>query len=482
VVEVAPPEQKPGPLGPYVDLGRPAWQQVLALAGPALAQQWLLIAVNLSDRLLAGRFLRVPADVQAATQAAQTTANYLAWFLLSYAVLVSVGATTLVAHLTGAGDRKGAVRVTNQAVLLGFVLGLLGAAVGLASLPAVLGWLHLHGTAADLAEAYLRPLFLVLPIQMAGTAGVACLVGAGDTRTGLWVLGGVALLNLPLAWGFFHGVAPLPGLGFVGIAVGTALSQGLGGVVVLGVLLRGRAGLSLHARLLRPRWGLLRRILRISVPAAADSLSMAIGYLWFLGIVNALGDVAAAAHGIALTWEALAFQSGSAFGTAAIALVGQHLGAGRPERAARAGWMAFGLGTAVMLTMGVLFFILAVPMFHVFCPHASQDRIVEAGVPVLRLVAFGTPALASTMVLLYALRGAGDTRFPVLFTWLGFFVVRIPLAYLWTAEPPALAWAIAPEGGAGLFGAWLAMLADMYLRGLLVLGRWAGGRWRRMRV
>jgi Na+-driven multidrug efflux pump len=267
-------------------------------------------------------------------------------------------------------------------------------------------------------------------------------------------------------------LGPLPRLGFTGIAVGTAVSQTLGGLAVLAVLLRGRAGLRVRPRLLWPRPDILRRLLRISVPAAADSLSMAVGYLWFVGIVNRLGDVAAAAHGIALTWEALAYQSGSAFGTAAITLVGQHLGARRADRAARSGWVAFGMGAGVMALMGAVFFVLAGPMFRLFCPHPGQEPIVAAGVPVLRLVAFAMPALASCMVLGWALRGAGDTRVPVLFTWLGFFVIRIPLAYLLTE----------PRLGLGLLGAWLAMFADLYVRGLFVLWRFAGGRWQRLRV
>src|SRR5262249_1876299 len=160
-----------------------------------------------------------------------------------------------------AGDQRGAVRATNQAVLLGLVLGLLGAAVGLAALPSLLGWLNLHGTAAKLAADYLRPLFLVLPVQMMGTAGSGRPGGAGGgAPRGLWGVGGVGLLTLPLAWGFFHGLGPVPGLGFIGIAVGTAVSQALGGAAVLAVLLAGRAGLRLHVRLLRPRPDLLRRM------------------------------------------------------------------------------------------------------------------------------------------------------------------------------------------------------------------------------
>src|SRR5262249_47803464 len=145
-------------------------------------------------------------------------------------------------------------------------------------------------------------------------------------------------------------------------------------------------GLRLDWRLLWPDYHLLHRLLRVSIPAGFDSLSVTVGQLWFLSLVNRLGDVARAAHGIALGWEAMAFLSGAAFGTAAMTLVGQNLGAGRPDQAARSGWTAFGLGAAVMCTMGVIFFTLAPWMFAQFCPDPEQAPIIDAGVPVLRLV------------------------------------------------------------------------------------------------
>ncbi len=125
-----------------------------------------------------------------------------------------------------------------------------------------------------------------------------------------------------------------------------------------------------------------------------------------------------------------------------------------------------------MAFMGVVFFVLAGPMFRLFCPGAGQEAIVEAGVPVLRLVAFAMPALASCIIFTAALRGAGDTRVPLAFNTLGFFGVRLPLAYLLTRSPLDL----------GLYGAWLAMLADLLVRGLFFLGRFAGGRWQRIGV
>src|SRR5438552_2797173 len=97
---------------------RPLWRVVLALALPVLAHQYLILSVSLSDRLLAGRY-----QGEAVYQSAQTTANYMAWFIMSYTVLVSVGSTALVARFTGAGERALAVHVTNQSIVLAVVLG-----------------------------------------------------------------------------------------------------------------------------------------------------------------------------------------------------------------------------------------------------------------------------------------------------------------------------------------------------------------------
>jgi putative MATE family efflux protein len=467
---------------------RPTWKVVLELGWPVLVQQLLAWVVMLSDTLLAGRFPpHAGGQGQVASQAAQTTATYLMWLLTSYTVLVSVGSTALVARFIGADDRAGAVHVTNQALLLAAFLGLAGGVVGLVWVQDLVALLQLRGEVAAFAVEYLRPLFALLVFQMIESAGVACLVGAGDTRTGLWVLGGVAIINLPLAWGFHRGIGPIPGMGFPGIALGTAVSHLLGGVAVLIVLARGRMGLRLDMKLLWPDWGLLRRLLRISVPAGIDSLTVAVGQLWFLSVVNRLNaatnGAAPAAHGIALRWEALSFLTGTAFGTAAMTLVGQNLGAGKPERAAQSAWTAFGLGCLSMCFFGAVFYTLAPQMFQLFCPSPSQRPIIEAGVPVLRLVACAMAPLAASIVFTAALRGAGDTRVPVLFTLTGFFLIRIPLAYFLTSREVDLG-VLGVWRGAdlGLKGAWLAMCVDVFVRGGLILLRFAGGRWRRIEV
>ncbi len=440
-------------------------RQVLALAWPVLALQALVMSVELSDRFLVGNLPGEGAAVTRSMLTAQGTAHYVAWFIGSYTAFVTVGATALVARCVGARDWRTAIDATHQSLLLGVAVGVVGGVAGLLLLRPFVELLGLSGPSADFATTYLRPMLALLPFRVVEVAGVACLVGAGDTRTGLVVQGGIAVLNIALAWTLSRTL----GLGFVGVPLGTGLSYAFGAVAVVTVLTLGRAGLRIHPRFLRPRWDLQARLLRVSVPAAVDSLSLVGGQMWFLHIVNKLGDTAASAHGIAIGWEALGYLSGYAFGVAGMSLVGRALGAGQPQMAIRAGWTAFALGCGVMCLMGAVFYTLAPAMFWLFCQQPEQRVVIDTGVPVLRLIAFAMPAIASTIIFASALRGAGDTRVPVAFTWLGFLGVRIPLAYLLTSGPLDM----------GLYGAWVAMVADVAVRGTLLALRYAGGLWTR---
>lgn len=470
--------------GPWnVRRAGPIWKSVLALALPALAQQYLHLIVRLSDQYLADNFELPDPAHRKVYLAALTTAGYLYWFVSSYTVLVAVGATALVARFVGARDFALARHATGQAVVLGIAFGLLGTAGGVLGLPWLISALQLEGESARYCTEFLTPLAAMLVFQVTESACVACLAGAGDTKTGLKVLGVVAILNVPLAWVLCFGIGPWNGLGFVGIALGTGLSHLVGCIVLLAILARGRSGLKLTGANLVPDFALLRRLLRVSIPVGIDSLSVAACQLWFLSVVNGLGDTAAAAHGVALQWEALGFLAGGAFGTAAMTLVGQNLGAKDPARAARSGWVALAMGGGVMVVMGLVFVIFAVPMFRLFCHEDGSQAVIDTGVPVLRLIALAMPALASQIIFTSALRGAGDTRVPVLISWIGFLGVRIPLAYILTRPFVNLGpLGTIPGANLGLFGAWIAMCLDIWVRGSFFAIRFASGRWKATEV
>ncbi|MFO0909431.1 MAG: MATE family efflux transporter [Isosphaeraceae bacterium] len=261
-------------------------RQVVSLAIPVLIEQTLLYFVGLSDTLITGRYLAED------HLAAVTVAGYLLWFLSSLLTVVSVGATALVARMFGANERPVAVRITQQALLMAMILGTLIAVGGIALAPGIVWALNLRGEPAQLAVVFLRIVLSVTPLLACTTAGVACLRGAGDTRTGGWVMVLVNILNVTFTWTLVRGWGPIPAYGFPGVAAGTAVAEGIGGIIVLVVLARGRSGLVFNVRDPRPSWPEIRRILRISLPATGESLTNVLCQLWFLGLINRLGPVA----------------------------------------------------------------------------------------------------------------------------------------------------------------------------------------------
>ena len=444
-------------------------RQVLWLAGPILVEQSLLYLVGLSDTLLAGRYLSIE------HLAAVTVGTYLLWFLGSLLTIVSVGATALVARFYGANRRPAAVRIAEQSIMLALLIGVAILGVGWIATPWLVRVLNLTGSSADAATLFLRIVLSVTPLLACTTAGIACLRGAGDTCTGMWVMVLVNAINVSLSWSLVCGFGPVPALGFPGIALGTACGEGIGGLVVLAVLARGRSGLRIGPRGMVPAWFEIRRMLRISLPAAGERLTNISCQLWFLSLINNLGPDATAAHGVAIRCEAIAFLTVTAFSVAASTLTGQYLGAGRPDLAGRSASTAWALGVLVLAALGVVLFTQARAMFELFL-GGRQPQVVALGAPVLRVVAFAFPALATIDVLSGALRGAGDTRWPWVFVLVGYLAVRLPLTYL-LATPTT-------NGGLGwgLYGAWIAMFADLCVRGLLVAGRFLHGGWRLARV
>ncbi len=450
---------------------------MLRLAIPVLAEQVLAILVWFSDRVLTGHYLQTP------HLAAITLMAYLLWLMWGVFSVVGIGATAMVARFTGAGDWKSARRLSNQAFIVGAVLA--GAAVLLGALlgeRAIL-FLQLDGEAAVLATIYLQYMLPVLPLLMLQTVGIACLRGAGDMISGLVVMAIVNLVNVAVSWALVLGLGPLPQLGWRGIAIGTLCGFVVGGVLVLGLLVRGRSGLRLHWSGLRPDVDLIGRLLRVGLPGGADQLSVIGCQLWFVAVINQLGDRATAAHGVAICVESMAFLPGTAFQLAAMTLVGQYLGAQDYHKASRAVLMACLVGGGLMTAVGVVMYTQAHPLAQLFV-RPQQADVALLAVPLLRTVSLAMPALALTMILSGALRGAGDTRWPLVFSLVGLLGVRIPAAY-WlafeTIEIPGVGW-VFTGCGLGVVGAWYAMVTDLSVRAVLVVYRFAHGGWKRVEV
>ncbi|MBI1901268.1 MAG: MATE family efflux transporter [Planctomycetia bacterium] len=437
---------------------------MLRLALPVLVEQLLSLAVIFSDLALTGHFLGQT------DMAAMTMLSYIMWLIPSLFALVGIGATALVARFCGAKEFDLARRATHQALLLGAGLMLCVMLVVYFAAEPLLGRLNLSTSALPLAVRYMRLVGLALPAIMLVTVGPACLRGAGDTVSGMLAMGLVNLINIATAWTLVRGSLGAPELGWDGLAFGVLAGYWAGAIVILVLLLRGRAGLRLSWQELTLDRELSGRLLRVGVPGGSDLLSVILCQIWFVSIIFRLGDDAAAAHGVAVRIEALAYLPGYAFQIAAATLTGQYLGAKDPKRAARGVGMALLAGGGLMIAAGLVMLFGAEMLVHLFVKGDKVDVIALAA-PLLRIVSFSMPALALLSILSGALRGAGDTRWPFLITLVGLVGVRIPLAYLFTGHYEL-----------GVQGAWYAMVIDLVVRATLITARFKSGVWKHIRV
>jgi len=278
----------------------------------------------------------------------------------------------------------------------------------------------------------------------------------------------VNLLNVVVAWTAINGPFGLPRLGVVGSAMGAATGRLVGGLLVVIILLRGRAGIRLRLSNLRLDWAMARRILRVGLPTGLEQLLMRSGQMFFARILAELGTVAFAANQVAINILSISFMPGFGFALAATTLVGQGLGARDPEGAQQRGYTTYKLGAGLMAAIGLCIVLFPGQLMGFF---TNEAQVITQGIMPLRAVGLIQPLLAASMIFAGALRGAGDTRFPMAVTGSTIWLVRLPLAYLLSL---ALGW--------GLLGAWSAMGIDLTLRGILNFLRFRGGRWKQIEV
>ncbi len=239
---------------------------------------------------------------------------------------------------------------------------------------------------APLGISYLRIVAFSMPLTGVMFMLNAALRGAGDTRTPLLLMGIVNVLNILVSWLLISGQFGLPVLGVVGAAWGATVGRSVAGVLVVGILLRGRGSLRID-RWPRPDRDMLRRILRIGLPTGGEMLVFQGALLIFARFVTQLGTVAYAAYNVVIQTHSISFMPGLGFAIAATTLVGQGLGAKDVQRARQSGHEATMQAALFMGVMGI-FFVLFPQWFLSLL--VSDPQVIAAGtLPLRTLMARG---------------------------------------------------------------------------------------------
>lgn len=444
----------------------PAQQRVLALALPVLIQQLLLYGVGLCDTFLAGR-------IDSTATSAVGLAVYVGWLASLMFAMAVTGAAALMARHWGAGERSQANEIFNQSLALAACLGIAVFAVLYTAAPSIAGLQEMTGETGTRVVRYLRIDAFGHLFTSVTVAGAAALRSTGDMRSPMLIMGFVNVLNATISTALVYGIGPFPQLGVDGIVAGTVIARSCGAAITLAVFIRGLSGLRLDARFLLPRPGVVRRILRIGLPAGADGAFTLTAYFVFMMIIarlatGARGQATYAAHVIGIQIEALTYLPAVAWGTAAATLIGHALGRRDFDMARRVGHIAAFQCSLLACGASLTYYFGAGPIYRIM--H-TDELVRQIGVPALRFLAFFQISLVLQIVYVHALSGAGDTRSPMLFTLFSMFLVRLPLAYVC---------GILLHGG--LIGAWIGMGSDVTLRAVLALTRYARGAWLDIKV
>jgi putative MATE family efflux protein len=440
-------------------------RSVVRLAWPVVVQQLSFSMVQLVDTALVGH---LGEDALAGVR----LAGQIFWFSQAGMVAVGVGATAIIARNVGAGNIHLASRTLHNALLMGLAWGL---AVGLAMW--FLGESALEllgaepGARAEGAE-YLRAAAVGMPFWSVVFAGNASQQGAGDTTTPMVTGIVVNIANMILAYTLINGAGPAPELDVLGSGLGFSGSAVTGCLLVMTVLSRRKRGVHFTpARALEFDPLEVRRILNIGVPAGVEQAQFNIAFMIYTRIIASLGTTALAAHGVTLAIQSLTFNVGFALSVATSALVGQSLGAGRPDLAEKSAYMTMRYSLAFMIVAGIVMAVFGSEITSLFVGGPEAAGVVDIGEDLLVIFAFALPGIAVSLSLGGALRGAGDTR-AVLFIMAGTtWIVRLVPAYVFAIVL-----------GLGVPGAWLAAVLDISTRALLMALRFRQGKWKHITV
>jgi putative MATE family efflux protein len=386
----------------------------------------------------------------------------------SFAMGLSIGGAAMVARRIGEKDPNGAARAAVQAIALGLALSVVVGVVGALAGHKLLAAMGASPEVVEIGGRFTR-------IMLGGSVTVVLLFminaafrGAGDPaiamRT-LWLANGINIVLGPV---LVFGIGPFPALGVTGAAIATTIGRGVGVVYQLRALAAARGHLAIRREHLRIDRAIQATILRLSGTGIFQILIATTSWVGLTMVVTSFGSLAVSGYGIATRIVMFALMPSFGMANAAATLVGQNLGAGRPDRAEQAVWRASFYNLVFLGSIGALFVVFGDVIVGAF---NSDPVVVGHGTSALRIISAGFVFYAYGLVVTQAFNGAGDTRTPTLINLFCFWLLEIPVA-----------WLLAKPLGLGPTGVFVAVLVGFSTMAIVAAALFRRGNWKRVAV
>ena len=439
---------------------------IFHIVWPVFIEVLLGSLFGMIDMMMVGRISEHAA--QAVSAVGMT--NQPVFLGLSFVQALNVGGTAIIARYYGAKKYKNISLVLKHVMLLamlGFVLPISVLMILLA--PYVLSFLGADSSVIEVGSGYFRVIMFGFIFQSFSFTMTAALRGIGETKipmrnnliaNSLNVLGNAVLI---------YGLFGFPVFGVTGAAISTALSNVIAMSLNLRFVLSKKSVLYLDFKeKFEFRFEMMKDLIRIGLPTALEQLALRVGIISFLNIVSGLGTNVYAAHQISLNILNLTYSPAQAFGITASTLMGQSLGAKNEQLARIYTRMCQRIGFVIAIGMSLFIFFGSKTLAEFY---STNPEIIQNTMIALTIVAFVQPFQSHQLITSGALRGAGDTVWPLIAIFVGSILIRVSLGYIFVNMI-----------GLGLAGAWYAVFIDQFIRWLIILFRFRSGKWKNIRI
>jgi len=381
---------------------------------------------------------------------------------------IFTGLGALISRAVGAGNRESANKAARQGIVVGIVLSILLAIIGAFFSKHLMAIFGLDPDVVALGAAYLSIQFIGMVTMVFEWLTNNTMQASGDTMTPMRIAFVARLMAIALSPCFVFGWWIFPKLGVRGPALAGVISFSIGGGTGLWFLFSGRTVLKLDFKGFKPDFGIIWRMVKIGFPAAINFAQMNIVGLIIMNTIVPFGTAAVAANTIVGRVEQVIMTPGMGFGNAAGVLAGQNLGAKKPERAEKSGWIAAAVVAASLIVFAVVILIWAKQAARIF---SSDPDVIMCTTKFLRIACVGYSIVGVSLVLPPCLNGAGYTFIPMIAGLVSMWGAQIPLAYL-----------LPRITHLGVYGVRWAIVVAVWMRAVTYIFYFRGGRWKRRRV
>jgi putative MATE family efflux protein len=388
----------------------------------------------------------------------------LVFFITLLYLMVASGASILIAQNLGAGDTKTAGHVAQGGIVLSIIFSILLSVVMCLSADSIVGFYRLDPRVHAYAFQYMF-IFSAGSVTVALSMILATIIRSyGHTRGPMLANLAAAIVNVIGNYVVIFGKFGVPVLGVPGVAVSTVFSHTVL-CVILYIMLKKRRRIQLErGGLFKVPKSVYRQILSVGIPTAGENVSYNLGQIMIMRFIASLGTEAIAAFTCTVTVLRFVFITSISIGSAVQIKVGYFVGAGMAEIAQRKVYRYFLSGFAISLGLVIVAKLFQVPIISIF---STNPTIQAMAFGMLFIALIHEPGRNFNVVIIPALKGAGDVRFPVYVGMIFMWGVGVSLAYVFGIK---LGW--------GLIGICVALALDEWSRGLMMLWRWRGGRWK----